>query len=237
MNNVGTNRKYSPSMCVWKEHNVLAIQELNGIWREVLDLGRHETVKTGTCLYEVPLGKEEYFSFLDKGMLRLSCVSHNGMENILLYICDGCLFKELSWVAPNATAEFFAMEDCEIWNFPHDLLLNKEFTVEHPLLMINLVQSLMQKAGAFFSRQTEHYELSPEEKICRFLMRIDEMAAGAQQPVFTQAEMAKALGLHRSTVCRILRELRIEGIVGRCTKTHLDILDRKALRGLCNFSA
>ena len=82
--------------------------------------------------------------------------------------------------------------------------------------MSNLVHSLGAKAGAFYSQITESVELDPQTQVCRYLHRLaDERRTRVVNPGVSQSELALVLGLHRSTVCRIIRTLRDRGVLGR----------------------
>ena len=93
--------------------------------------------------------------------------------------------------------------------------------------MSNLVHSLGAKAGAFYSQITESVELDPQTQVCRYLHRLADER---------RTRLALVLGLHRSTVCRIIRTLRDRGVLGHFTRCSLEILDREALAELCNPS-
>ena len=97
--------------------------------------------------------------------------------------------------------------------------------------MSNLVHSLGAKAGAFYSQITESVELDPQTQVCRYLHRLaDERRTRVVNPGVSQSELALVLGLHRSTVCRIIRTLRDRGVLGHFTRCSLEILDREASR-------
>lgn len=64
----------------------------------------------------------------------------------------------------------------------------------------------------------------------------DERRTRVVNPGVSQSELALVLGLHRSTVCRIIRTLRDRGVLGHFTRCSLEILDREALAELCNPS-
>lgn len=218
---------------VWKENNVIAMLEQNSVWRRALSLGKHLHLDKGRRWTDFPGG--DVFAFLDSGLIRLSSLGENGSERIFLHIGAGCIFNELSCmhVAPLSTASFLAMEPCEIYQFPKSLLEDRDFVLQYPELMMNLVQSLMLKAGAFFGQIEESVGLSPENLVCRYLFRLQEDASLRLKPKFSQSDLALALGLHRSTVCRILHDLRERGILGEFTRTRLEILDKEALHELC----
>ena len=64
----------------------------------------------------------------------------------------------------------------------------------------------------------------------------EERRTRVVNPGVSQSELALVLGLHRSTVCRIIRILRDRGVLGHFTRCSLEILDREALAELCNPS-
>ena len=220
---------------VWKENNVIVMLEQNSIWREILPLGTRLCLDKGQRLIDSL--DNESFSFLHKGMIRLSSLGENGNERIFLHIGAGCIFNELGCmhVAPLSTASFLAVEPCEIYQFPRRLLQDREFTLQYPELIMNLLQYLMLKAGAFFGQIEESVGLSPEILVCRYLARLQSEGPGNLHPRFSQSDLALALGLHRSTVCRNLHDLREKGILGEFTRTKLEILDKEALLNLCRM--
>ena len=167
---------------VWKENNVIAMLEQNSVWRRALSLGKHLHLDKGRRWTDFPGG--DVFAFLDSGLIRLSSLGENGSERIFLHIGAGCIFNELSCmhVAPLSTASFLAMEPCEIYQFPKSLLENRDFVLQYPELMMNLVQSLMLKAGAFFGQIEESVGLSPENLVCRYLGN-NEPCRTAEEPI------------------------------------------------------
>lgn len=208
------------------------IRELNAPWRQVAHLGTRQKVPKGYLWVDSP--DNTTFSFLDRGEVRLLSLSEGGKERIVLYVHAGCLFREIVFMhdSPLHPASLTAQEPCEVINFPRALLDDPAFGREYPALMSNLVHSLGAKAGAFFSQITERVEVPPQTQVCRYLHWLAESrregAAGC-----SQSELALVLGLHRSTVCRIVSDLRDMGILGAFTRNTLEILDAEALARLC----
>lgn len=235
MNNSSTTHQKFDSGSVWKENNTIVMLEQNSAWRSVLPLGTRLCLEKGQHLTDSP--DDTCFSFLNKGLIRLSSLGENGNERIFLHIGSGCIFNELGCMhmAPLSTASFLAMESCEIYQFPGSLLHDRQFTLDHPELMMNLVQSLMLKAAAFFGQIEERVGLSPETLVCRYLARLQSEETEHLHPRFSQSDLALALGLHRSTVCRILHDLREQGILGEFTRTRLEILNREELLRICRM--
>ena len=196
-----------------QEGPVFRIRDLNSPWRSVLHLGQRQMVGKSYQWEDDP--ETSTFSFLEKGRVRLLNLSETGKERIVLYIEPGCLFREivLLHVSPSHPASLVALEPCEVYNFP--LLDDAEFVRRHPALMSNLVHSLGAKAGAFYSQITESVELDPQTQVCRYLHRLaDERRTRVVNPGVSQSELALVLGLHRSTVCRIIRTCAIGAFWG-----------------------
>ena len=213
-----------------QEGPVFRIRDLNSPWRSVLHLGQRQMVGKSYQWEDDP--ETSTFSFLEKGRVRLLNLSETGKERIVLYIEPGCLFREivLLHVSPSHPASLVALEPCEVYNFPRTLLDDAEFVRRHPALMSNLVHSLGAKAGAFYSQITESVELDPQTQVCRYLHRLaDERRTRVVNPGVSQSELALVLGLHRSTVCRIIRTLRDRGVLGHCTRGPLELHARQAL--------
>lgn len=213
------------------ESPVFTIRELNSPWREVLNLATRQVCAKSHCWIDEGVGST--FSFLHRGRVRLVNVMESGQERILLDIEQGCIFREVPvfhvslWYPGN----FLALEKCEVYHFPRSLLEDEAFIRAHPVLMSNLVRSLGIKAGAFFSQISESSHLSPQEKVCRYLRRLADQNAGRARfaPGVSQSEMAETLGLHRSTVCRVISELRDEGVIGNFSRRNLEIFKPDAL--------
>ena len=195
------------------------IRELNSPWRSVLHLGKRQKVAKSYRWPDDP--DTDTFSFLEQGRVRLLNLSETGRERIVLYIEPGCLFREivLLHVSSMHPASLVALEPCEVYSFPRTLLDDADFVRRHPALMSNLIHSLGAKAGAFYSQITESVELDPQTQVCRYLHRLaEERRTRVIDPGVSQSELALVLGLHRSTVCRIIRVLRDRGVLGHFTR-------------------
>ena len=67
-------------------------------------------------------------------------------------------------------------------------------------------------------------------RLCDLLLQL----SNTHQPDLckSQSDVAAMMGLHQTTVARLIRRLREEGIIGRFTKRELQVLDRERLRRL-----
>lgn len=221
-------------LCI-QEGPVFRLRELNGPWRSILHLGQRQVVKKG---WQWAIATDT-FSFLHRGRVRLRNRPESGKERIILRIEQGCLFREVPFLHVSLLypALFEAMEACEVYNFPRAWLQDPKFIHDYPELICNLVSSVAIKAGAFYCQLTERADLSPKSLLCRSLLRMMRDKGGQTRfnPGISQSGMALHLGLHRSTICRILKELRDDGILGRFTPCMVEILDPEALYAQCEL--
>lgn len=214
------------------ESPVFTVRELNSPWREVLHLASRQVYPKSH--HWIDDGQSaDVFSFLHTGRVRLVNPVESGEERILLEVGQGCIFREVAafHFSIRHPGNFVALEKCEVYNFPCGLLEDGSFIRAYPHLMSNLVRSLGVKAGAFFSQIVESSHLPPRAKVCRFLKRLADRNPDSLQfePGVSQSEMAEALGLHRSTACRIIHELRDEGVIRSFSRRNLEILKPDAL--------
>lgn len=210
------------------------LQETNTVWRKVLHLANHQTVPKGYSWHSDD--EQDTFSFLDKGCIRLGCTTATARERIILIISGGCIFREVGLLhfAPAYPPVLKTLEPCEVYHFPGSLLHDHAFIRQYPELLSNLVLSLGGKFGAAFSQLLEKTEPSPETMVSRYLLQlVEQFGASSFAPGLSQVDLALALGLHRSTVCRILRDLRAQGIIGTFTRNNLEILNPTQLQVLC----
>ena len=74
----------------------------------------------------------------------------------------------------------------------------------------------------------------PRQRVCAFFMRKVRQFGTTLQLGLSHDELASLVGMHRVTLARVLKELREEGIIGRYSKDHLEILDINALSRIIN---
>ena len=209
---------------------VFRIRELNAPWREIIHLGERKLLPKH---HELGNTGDETFFFLNRGSLRLSCVAEDGQERVVMIMEEGVLFGEITFMHKSSVHfhSLRTLSECEVFIFPNTLLDDVDFCRQYPLLILNLVRSLGVKAGAFFSQIYDSNLLDTRGQICRMLSHIwrEQGEAAAVNPDLSQIDVANILGIHRSSVCRVIRELRDEGVIGRFSKTRLEVLQPQAL--------
>lgn len=209
---------------------------LNKEWEKVLHLGVKKKIPKGVIFNS---DQFESFGYIQKGQLRLSSVSDDGRQRIVFYLGEGCICMEipiLSYFEDKYTPEFVTTTDCVIYFFSKEFLTDENFIKNYPELIINFIHSMAVKSRAFFSQLSEEAVLDSTAQFCRFLCReYEKIKQTTFQLGFSQIELALMLSLHRNTLCRIVRELRKDNVLGKCTKNCIEILDLEKLRKLAQI--
>ena len=221
----------SSKICEGCKSYEIRLENLNEPWREVLHLGVR-------CLFPKhhmePGEKMRGFYFIRRGVVRLSYIGDAGQERSSLFMKRNCLFNEIPALNQDAqNAAFFCMEESEVWRFDADLLRDPLFIAKYPKLISNLMESMAKKSTIFFSHLSSMAFSSSMSQMCAMLLQLAQSGG----PRITQGQMAAMLGLHPTTVARLVRTLRNEGILGKFTKTELEVLDMERLRATAEKNA
>lgn len=213
-----------------QEHALFTIEGINSEWSEILHLA---TLLEFPKDVEISTLDTNSFYYVIDGTIKLSCLAPTGNERVVMLIRSGSLFGEISHLHFSLmhTNTFYAVEHCTVAKFSKNLLEDVEFYRTYPHIAMNIVHSLGIKAGAFFSQLFDSGVVNAESQVCRALYQLWQQE-GQQQvvsPNITQGEFATMLGIHRSSLCRILHSLREEGIIGKFSKKELMLLRPDAL--------
>lgn len=215
-----------------------ALFTLSGVnkgWRELL--GRARVISVPRHAELNFLATNEFF-LLVRGSIRLSCLAESGQERVVMLIGADTLFGEIAHLHMSAAHQYSlrALEKCEIACFPQALLEDVEFYREYPHLVQSLVHSIGLKAGAFFAQLFDSGLLEVEGRVCRSLFQLWKEHAERQVfcPGISQGDFATMLGIHRSSLCRVLHSLRDRKIIGKFSKKTLEILDSQLLAKLAH---
>lgn len=217
-----------------QEHALFTVEGINSEWSEVLPLATQLAFSKGE---EISAVDSNSFYFLIDGTIKLSCLAPTGSERVVMLIRSGSLFGEINQLhfSQLHTNIFYAVEASTVAKFSRALLEDVDFYRTYPHLAKNIVHSLGIKAGAFFSQLFDSGVVSAESQVCRALYQLWQQDGQRQVacPNITQSEFATMLGIHRSSLCRILHSLREDEVIGKFVKKEMvvlrpDVLARKA---------
>ncbi|MDR3357270.1 MAG: Crp/Fnr family transcriptional regulator [Desulfovibrio sp.] len=201
----------------------LAFKEMRNInlpWRSVLHLGRRAEYRKGHHVH-VNLA----LHFLDRGSVRLTHWSLDGVEKILWYIEEGCLFGEVPCFDPLPAENLFVCaKHCVIYIFSRECVDNIART--RPDLLINLLQSMACKMRHMAHHASALYLDTALVRLCKFLAH--RLEPGSDPPLaridLSQREISCLLGMNRISLYRILRQQEENGMLGPVEGNKITIL-------------
>jgi CRP-like cAMP-binding protein len=213
-----------------RQHFSLWMRGMCACWAEVIHLGTRTVLQKDQTLF----GRGErarglYFNA--RGLLRFLSCDAEGREAILFYITENNLLGEAAlFNRMPVFAMFEAVEDCVLYYFDERTVKDR-ILPNYPHLVNNLIEYMAYKVGVLLHHHCEIINPDVRGKVSRLLFDIVRHSGDANRasPRITQEEMATALGLHRATFSRIIRELKQEGILQKATKHEIVVRDMEAL--------
>lgn len=214
----------------------LHMKNQNIEWEEVLHLATRVEVSKGVV---IPAQSSSGFYYLQHGCVRLERFFASGDGQTALFFEDGTIFGEIpSILSGHRTPEgsgtfFYAQKNCILYKFNKDFF-NDDFATQYPRLTMSLLRSLAFKSALLLRNGASNVTLTPEKRICRYLLYLVEQAKGELcfNPKMSQTDLGVALGIPRSTFSRTLAHLRTKGALGEFRATKVEILDFELLKTL-----
>ena len=196
------------------------MRDMNSAWRSVLHLGKKIIWPKG---HRVPFGQALFF--LEHGKVRLTHQSLEGLEKILWYIHEGCVFGETPFFDPIPAESFFScVVDCVIYAFSQEDLNN--ICKERPDLLVNLLCSMSRKLRVLSNQASSLYLDSVLVRTCKFMAQ--RIIPGSDPLTvdlgISKQEMASLLGVHRISLYKVIREQERNGLFGPFCGTTVTIL-------------
>ncbi len=210
-----------------------ALKEINSIWRKVLHFGEKKKIAKGKT-FSTGGDNKKAIIFLDSGSVTLSSITLKGRERIHMLFESGCIIGETTYftkVRDSSNENIFtAKEDCVLYFFSPKLIKDTDFITEHADLIYNLLEGMSSKIAYLFSLLSDKNGETSREIICKHLIRNAQKHGSLSFiPFAKKQEFAMSMGLHRSTVFRIIKELEDEGIIRITNKKEIEIIDLESL--------
>ena len=169
------------------------------------------------------------FYLIESGSVKISRLSQDGREHILLLLGEGDSFNEVAALdgGPNpatATAHDDAVVHCVLRD---DL---RQTVTQHPELAWALIESISRRTRHLVGMVQDLSMRSVKGRLAHLLLdQAEANEADALPRMLTQEEMASRLGTVREMVGRALRSLALEGII-EFDRHRIVILDVERLR-------
>ena len=207
------------------------VSDLNTPWEQVLHLAsRRVFPKRHTN--DVSNTESPYFYYILSGTVRLAYVGANGEERTILYAGAGTLMNVPTIIAGDIkNTVVTCTERVEAAIFDAGLLTDRAFAAAHPDLLLNLIHSLCIHLVIHSQHLGDASLVGTMGHVCRVFQEMSQKYGGRPRfsPDMTQQELAALLGIHRTTLTRILCRLKALNIIEKYTKNDLHILDMEAL--------
>ncbi len=169
------------------------------------------------------------FYLIESGAVKISRVSQDGREHILLILRAGDSFNEVAALdgGPNpATAT--AQTDAVVYCILRGEL--RQTVAEYPALAWAMIESLARRARHLVGMVQDLSMRSVKGRLANLLLeQAQSNAADATPQMLTQEEMASRLGTVREMVGRALRNLANDGII-EFDRHRIVVLDVDRLR-------
>ncbi|MDY3681411.1 Crp/Fnr family transcriptional regulator [Bilophila wadsworthia] len=162
----------------------------------------------------------------------MAYVGANGEERTILYAGAGTLMNVPTIIAGDIkNTVVTCTERVEAAIFDAGLLTDRAFAAAHPDLLLNLIHSLCIHLVIHSQHLGDASLVGTMGHVCRVFQEMSQKYGGRPRfsPDMTQQELAALLGIHRTTLTRILCRLKALNIIEKYTKNDLHILDMEAL--------
>lgn len=208
-------------------------------WGEVKDKNIYRKIGKKTI---IPEGREISFKrhvgVVDSGICRLATVTPEGNERVYIYFKKGNLVGFLRHLLPESEypeSQIYKTRNrvrtmTEVTAYLIEVHAYQNLLDHEPRAYIDLTLALAQN----LSNMLEHSSLVACEnapiRVCTMLVEFSEYREGRWllPRCFTQSEFAHFLSLHKITVAKIFKTLRLAGYIHR-NKRNIELLDKKSL--------
>lgn len=204
--------------------NPVWLCKLNEPWGDVLALGKKVLFKPKELLPPTQGGQCGFY-YLKYGRARLVWVGAHGKETTVCHLGEGTLLHDtIRQPCPQCRA--YAITPLETWFFSSADCLTPTFAAAHPELLLNLLNAQARKNIYYMRRLASIAGGDAFGNTCGLMLDLVRCHGSLEVPLgITHEEIAALLCVRRSWLCKILRRLRDEGVIARCTKARLEVLD------------
>ncbi|MDL2307215.1 Crp/Fnr family transcriptional regulator [Desulfovibrio sp. OttesenSCG-928-C06] len=223
-------------MCDFKPIHTIWLPDTAKNWEALRHLGTEATFETNAIIADGNVAPELFY--LHKGTVKFIALSRDGQEKVLYYCPPGSIFGEGPAIIQSTLAHIYvAMEKCVVYKFDFYKIL-PILQKDHPDNMYSLLYAIAYKATMHARNISTLTLLDSETQVARTLYGMIISSGGNRKirPAITQQEIANILGLHRTTLTRILSGLKRDGILVKYTKNTLEVTNVELLREAAQMS-
>lgn len=215
------------------------LQKKTGDYKDLLKQGVRLHMGKGTLIVDAETGLDSIY-YLEQGIVALVDVMEDGDERVYRYHKMGELlgiFKLYNMVpclnhSPQHTIcniyNSVSKTDCVVYRLEPETVLR--FMYENPELLIEQIRMTGKVNINHSFRYSKMLKNRTPNIICEVLLEFSSEVEGVLQldQYFSNAEIARYLGIHVVTVGRILKKLKEEGLIERRNR-RIVILDKMGM--------
>ncbi len=213
-------------------YNPIWITDVSREWESVLHLGKYVTFKAKEFIPPTIDG-EPGFYYLKYGKAKAvhegPTPTFSGEETkvTLYHVGEGTLLYDLAAHEQTSHYSMYALTPCEAYFFPSSHFLSETFTSHYPHLTLSLVRSQALKNMYYMRRIVSIAGGNAFANTCKLMLELSRSYGNALDVPLgvTHEEIASLLCVRRSWLGKILRRLKDEEVITRCTKARLVITD------------
>lgn len=214
-------------------------QKTVGDYRELLRQGTRIHVGKGTRVVDSQK-KLEYVYYLEKGVIALVDLMEDGDERVFRYHKQGELLGifQLYNMVPSLKNsvqhtvchiyDSVSKSECVLYRLEPRVVL--EFLFENPEILVEQVRSTAKINMSHCFRYSKMLKNRTPNILCEMLLEFAHLSEGVWKldKYFSNAEIARYLGVHVVTVGKIIGKLKEDGLIDR-KNGQLVILDREGI--------
>ncbi len=207
-------------------YNPVWIVDTSREWESMLHLGRYITFKTKEYIPPSLEGQSGFY-YLKYGKVRVVHKTDNGKDVTLYHLGEGTLMYDMTVHEYSPHYSIYAITPVEAYFFPEVLFLTESFAQEQPHLLLGLIRAQALKNMYYMRRIASIAGGNAFANTCKLMMELSRSYGNALEVPLgvTHEEIASLLCVRRSWLGKILRRLKDEGVISRCTKSRLVISD------------
>ncbi len=214
-------------------YNPIWITDVSREWEGQLHLAHYRKFKAKEYIPSTLDGKggEDGFYYLKHGKARAVYQYPDGKEVVLCHLAQGTLIYDLVAFENIVNYEIFAITPVEAYFFPAEQFLSSSFGKKYPDLLLTLIRSQALKNMYFMRRIINISGGNAFANTCKLMLELSRSYGNALEVPLgvTHEEIASLLSVRRSWLGKILRRLKDEKVITKCTKARLVIADLNKL--------
>ncbi len=224
-------------------YNPIWVTDISREWESILHLGKYMTFRAKEMIPPEVNG-ETGFYYLKygkaRGVYEAPNPSYDGTDNkiSLFHVGEGTLLYDLVAFDQAENYAVYALTPCEAYFFPSKDFLTESFFAHYPDLTLSLLKSQALKNMYYMRRVVSIAGGNAFANTCKLMLDLSRSYGNALDVPLgvTHEEIASLLCVRRSWLGKILRRLKDEKVITKCTKARLVIADLDKLAMYANSS-